>query len=77
VGDAQLQLIKFDLPKVGRKARNNLLNSLLDESGAEALVEVFWTKSSVLYRDKERFYGFLLFEDGKDKPTSRTNKRTP
>lgn len=66
-GGVRLQLLKFNLPKVGRKTRNKMLNSLLDGRGADALVEVFWTKSSVLFRDKEKFYGYLMFETNADR----------
>ena len=55
-------LLRFILPKLGREGRKKILEDVLEESGAEALVEVFWTRSSVLYKDQQRFSAVLMYD---------------
>ena len=58
----RMVLLRFNLPKLGREGRKKILEDVLEESGAEALVEVFWTRSSVLYKDQQRFSAVLMYD---------------
>lgn len=58
-----LVLIRFKLPPMSNKKRKKIIENVLDESDAEALIEFFWTKGSIIYKDKYQFYATLVFSN--------------
>jgi hypothetical protein len=55
-------LLKFKMPKMGREARRRIIDGVFEESGADALVECFWTKGSIIYKNQWSFDAILIFD---------------
>ncbi|MEM4177108.1 MAG: hypothetical protein QXS29_06060 [Nitrososphaeria archaeon] len=63
VDDKTMVLLKFKLPPVSIKKRKSIIKNFFDESGADALIEIFWTKGSIIHKDKYQFYVILIFNE--------------
>jgi len=55
-----LRLVKFNLPAMNRKRRKMILETVLDETGAMALIE-FISQRGIIRTPKWDFYGILVF----------------
>jgi hypothetical protein len=62
-GNMTLVLLMFKLPPVSSNKRKKIIEKVLDESDADALIEFFWTKGSIIYKDRYQFYAILVFSD--------------
>lgn len=62
VGGQIHQLVKFRMPKVGRDKRRRIIDSAFEKSGADAFVECFWTRGSIIYKNKWSFDAILIFD---------------
>jgi|GEM_PF-1952192 len=59
-GDQVHTLIRFKIPQMGREKRRRILEAVMDESGADAMIECFWTKGSIVYKEKWSFDAILI-----------------
>lgn len=60
--DETRQLLRFNLPKLSRYQRVNILRAILEKSGADAMIECYWSKSSIVYKNQRKFYAILVFD---------------
>ena len=62
-GDEVRQHIRFDIPeRRGNAARRRVIEETMERSGADALVEFFWTKGSIIHKNKFAFDAILIFD---------------
>ena len=66
LGDDVHTLIRFDLPEMSNTKRRALLEAVMNETSADALVECFWTRGSVIHKD-QRHFDAVLIEKSSDK----------
>ena len=52
---------KISLPRVSKKNRKKILDGILDESKAFAMME-FWQRRSIVYKPMFEFYVILLYD---------------
>jgi len=55
------QLVKFTLPELSPKRRTKILEAILDETGAVALIE-FISPRGIVRTPRQDFYGVLVFD---------------
>ena len=60
-------LLRFNIPKVSKQRRKAILEAVMGETGADALVECFWTKGSLIHKNMKSFDAILI----KDAKASR------
>ena len=53
-------LIRFNLPEMSRDKRRKVLDAVMEEREAEALVECFWTKGSLIHKNMRSFDAILI-----------------
>lgn len=59
-GDQLHTLVRFKIPEMSREKRRQVLEAVMEETEADALVECFWTKGSLIYKDKWSFDAILI-----------------
>lgn len=60
IHDRILQLVRFNLPVMNSKQRKIVLEAILNETGAMALIE-FISPRGIIRTPKGNFYGILVF----------------
>ena len=61
-GDQSHVLIRFKIPETSREKRRRILDRVMEETGADALVECYWTKGSIIHKNQWSFDAILIFE---------------
>jgi len=61
VGGVTRKLIRFHLPDISSRRRNGIVNRVFNESKADMFIEYFWTRDSIIHRERQNFYGILVF----------------
>lgn len=64
-GDQVHTLIRFKMPEMSRAKRRSVLEAVMEEMGADALIECFWTKGSLIHKNKWSFDAILIKGRGK------------
>lgn len=59
-GDQVHTLIRFKMPEMSRQKRREILEMVMKETGADALVECFWTKGSLIHKNMWSFDAILI-----------------
>ena len=59
VNGQTLRLVQFRLPEMTRKVRKGVLERIMEEDGADALIEVISSKGGIVHKDQRRFYAIL------------------
>ena len=54
-------LLRIRLPAIANAQRQKIVQELLERSGADASIEVFRSKGSIIRRDKREFSLILLY----------------
>ena len=54
-------LLRIRLPTIANAQRQKIVQELLERSGADASIEVFRSKGSIIRRDKREFSLILLY----------------
>jgi hypothetical protein len=54
-----LRLVHFNLPEMMRKARKGMLEKVMEEDKADALIEVISSKAGIVHKDQRRLYAIL------------------
>ena len=61
LGNFIAKYAKISLPRVSKKTRKKILEGILDESKAFAMME-FWRRRSIVYKPMFDFYVILLYD---------------
>lgn len=63
--DVTMELVSFDIPPSKRQdARAQIIRQVLEDSGADSLIEIIRSKGGLVQREKQRFEAVLLFDRG-------------
>ena len=62
VGDQTHRLVKFRMPELGREARRRVIEDVFERSGADALVECYWNRGSIINKNKWSFDAILIYD---------------
>lgn len=60
MGRQTRKLVRFRLPKMSREKRRRVLEKAMEENDADALVECFWTKGSIVRKNQREFDAVLI-----------------
>jgi hypothetical protein len=53
-------LLRFNIPKMSKSKRRAIIEGVMEEMKADALVECFWTKGSLMYKNQWAFDAILI-----------------
>ena len=59
-GNQTRVLLRFDMPEMNHWKRRRILEAVMEEWGADALVEFFWTKGSLIHKNMRSFDAILI-----------------
>jgi hypothetical protein len=59
VNGQTLRLVQFNLPRMTRKARKDVLERIMEQDGADSLIEVISSRGGIVHKDQRRFYAIL------------------
>jgi hypothetical protein len=73
VGQEIQKLVRFNIPtSVGYYTRKKILDEVLDLSGADAMVEVYWTRGSIIKKNPFKFDAILIYSSESSMEESKT-----
>jgi hypothetical protein len=64
VGGQTRKLVRFRLPRMSREKRRKVIEHAMAENDADALIECFWTKGSIVRKNQQEFDAVLVIGSG-------------